>query len=91
MQKEFEEASFNLKPGEVSPVVQTASGLHIIERYVHTSVPLLGSLRACSRGVGCYIPRVTAANGASCTTGSRNFTRQSALLSIHCGADTSLC
>lgn len=34
MQKEFEEASFALKPGEVSQVVQTASGLHLIERYV---------------------------------------------------------
>lgn len=34
MQKEFEEASFNLKPGEISHVVQTASGLHLIERYV---------------------------------------------------------
>ncbi|KAK4909818.1 peptidyl-prolyl cis-trans isomerase Pin1 [Elasticomyces elasticus] len=32
MQKEFEEASFVLKPGEVSPVIETASGLHIIER-----------------------------------------------------------
>ncbi|KAK3114939.1 peptidyl-prolyl cis-trans isomerase Pin1 [Teratosphaeriaceae sp. CCFEE 6253] len=34
MQKEFEEASFVLKPSEVSPVIETASGLHIIERYV---------------------------------------------------------
>lgn len=34
MQKEFEEASFALKPGEISQVVQTASGLHLIERYV---------------------------------------------------------
>jgi parvulin-like peptidyl-prolyl isomerase len=32
MQKEFEEASFVLQPGEVSPVIETASGLHIIER-----------------------------------------------------------
>ena len=37
MQKEFEEASFNLKPGEISHVVQTASGLHLIERYVPPS------------------------------------------------------
>ena len=38
MQKEFEEASFNLKPGEISQVVQTASGLHLIERYVSRSL-----------------------------------------------------
>ena len=37
MQKEFEEASFALKPGEISPVIETASGLHLIERYVLSS------------------------------------------------------
>jgi peptidyl-prolyl cis-trans isomerase NIMA-interacting 1 len=34
MQKEFEEAAFQLKPGEVSHIVETASGVHLIERWV---------------------------------------------------------
>lgn len=32
MQKEFEDVAFSLKPGEVSHVVDTASGVHLIER-----------------------------------------------------------
>jgi parvulin-like peptidyl-prolyl isomerase len=32
MQKEFEEAAFKLEKGEVSEVVDTASGLHLIQR-----------------------------------------------------------
>lgn len=34
MQREFEEKAFALKPGEVSDIVETASGFHLIERSV---------------------------------------------------------
>lgn len=32
MQKAFEEASFGLSVGELSPIITTASGVHIILR-----------------------------------------------------------
>jgi NIMA-interacting peptidyl-prolyl cis-trans isomerase 1 len=37
MQAEFEQASFALKPTEISTIVETQSGVHLIERYVALS------------------------------------------------------
>lgn len=39
MQKEFEEAAFKLNKGEVSDMVVTASGIHLIQRFATNEPP----------------------------------------------------
>lgn len=39
MQKEFEEAAFRLNKNEVSGIVETASGVHLIQRSVVSGLP----------------------------------------------------
>ena len=50
MQKEFEDAAFRLKKGQISDIVDTASGLHLIQRLAHVGLLCCSSLIACETG-----------------------------------------
>lgn len=81
MQKEFEEASFALKPGEISPVIETASGLHLIERY---------AAMHCATRRFLWLLHSAAQRGAG--NGIAWHSMRAAVLMINdCCTDTSLC
>ncbi|EEQ31646.1 peptidyl-prolyl cis-trans isomerase ssp-1 [Microsporum canis CBS 113480] len=51
MQAEFEQAAFALKVGQVSDIVETASGVHLIERYATLFVSLYSLLTVIQRPI----------------------------------------